>query len=323
MDLTETPKNTMWKDFFYFSKSQRIGIIFLLMILVAVIVANILLPRYFPDKLSLDKGFHDTVSVFLKSLQSRDSLRQVEWEKQTAERQKEYEEKYKHENTYPAFKQKEAATLFAFDPNQLDSAGFVKLGLQPYIASNILKYRKKGGKFRSPADFSKIYGIRSEKFTELAPYISIKSEEETSRQQAGTIKRGDIIVDINTADTTLLMQVKGIGRGYAKGIVRYRQLLGGYVSVDQLKELYGMRPENFEKIKPFCRVESIVLKKITVNTATTEKLDAHPYINFYQAKAIYQLRRKKGKLHSIDELSSLSEFSPTQIEKIKPYLSFE
>jgi DNA uptake protein ComE-like DNA-binding protein len=119
------------------------------------------------------------------------------------------------------------------------------------------------------------------------------------------------------------MQVKGIGRGYAKGIVRFRNSTGGFVSVDQLSEIYGMRPENFEKIKPFCKVDLSLVRKIDINRATVEKLNAHPYINFYQAKAIYELRRKKGKLNSISDLKILTEFTSAEVEKIKPYLIFE
>ena len=115
----------------------------------------------------------------------------------------------------------------------------------------------------------------------------------------------------------------GIGRGYAKGIIRFRQLTGGFVNVDQLTEIYGMRQENFEKILPFCKVNAALIKKIKVNKASVERLKSHPYLNFYQSKAIYELRRKKGKLNNINELKILSEFSSESLTKIEPYLSFE
>jgi len=131
------------------------------------------------------------------------------------------------------------------------------------------------------------------------------------------------MVELNSADTTQLMQVYGIGRGYAKGIVRFRQKTGGFVSVDQLSEVYGMRQENLERIRPFCKVNTDLVKKLNVNSASIERLKGHPYLNFYQSRAIYELRRKKGKLKNINDLKVLSEFSSESLSKIEPYLNFE
>ena len=119
------------------------------------------------------------------------------------------------------------------------------------------------------------------------------------------------------------MQVTGIGRGYARGIIRYRQLTGGFISVDQLSEIYGMRQENLEIIRPHCKVNQELVRKIKVNIASVERLKSHPYLNFYQSKAIYELRRKKGKLKNIKELKVLPEFTPESLAKIEPYLSFD
>jgi DNA uptake protein ComE-like DNA-binding protein len=316
----------MWKEFFYFSRGQRVGIIVLILLIVLALAVNYSLPYFYPVTEKDGAAFLNEVRIFKKSLVSRDSLRQAEWQRQYEERQRQYEEKYKNDTSYPSYKtfekKKESYALFSFDPNIIDSAGFVRLGLKPFIASNILKYRKKGGMFRSSADFAKVYGILPEKMKELAPYITITEIKQVKNEIVQT-KRTDIIVELNSADTTLLMQIKGIGRGYAKGIVRFRQSTGGFVSVDQLSEVYGMRPENLEKIRPFCSINAALVRRINVNTATAQRLDAHPYLNFYQARAIYELRRNKGKLRDISDLKVLSELSSEDLLKIKPYLSFE
>lgn len=314
----------MWKDFFYFSKGQRIGIIVLILLIIVVLIANYTLPFFFPATEKDGTAFLTEVEKFKKSLVSRDSIRKVQWQQQSDERQRLYEVKYKH-NSYPTFKtfeKKASYTLFSFDPNSIDSATFIRLGLKPYVASNILKYRKKGGVFRTATDFAKTYGISPDKFKELESYISIE-ETKPLKNDIIITKRSDIIVELNSADTTLLMQVKGIGRGYAKGIVRFRQLSGGFVSVDQLSEVRGMRPENFDRIKPFCKVNPDLIQKIKVNIVSAERLRTHPYLNFYKAKAIYELRRKKGKLHDLAELKELSELTTEDLMKLKPYLSFE
>ena len=309
----------MWKDFFYFSKSQRTGIIVLIALILFAIAANYTLPFFFPTTEKDGSAFLSEVEKFKKTLVSRDSIRQAELQRKAEERQQQYEQNYK---SFTKKTTKETYTLFTFDPNTIDSVGFVHLGLKPFIAANILKYRKAGGHFKTKEDFGKVYGILPEKFKELESYIAI-SEIKPVKNENTSVKRVDIVVELNSADTTLLMQVKGIGRGYAKGIVRFRQQTGGFVSVDQLMEIYGMRKDNLEKIRPYCKVNPDLIQKIKVNTATAERFKSHPYFNFYQAKALYELRRRKGKLKDISELSGLSEFTPEAISRLKPYLSFE
>ncbi len=312
----------MWKDFFYFSKGQRIGILVLIALILSALAANYTLPYFFPVTEKDGTAFLKEAERFKKSLLLRDSLRQADWQQKYEERQRLYKEKYKNYYSFKTSENKIAYTLTVFDPNTTDSVGFVRLGLKPYIAANIQKYRKKGGTFRTPADFAKVYGISPEKFKELEPYIKI-AEIKPAKAENATIKRIDIIVELNSADTNLLMQVKGIGRGYAKGIVRFRQVTGGFVSVDQLSEVYGMRPENLEIIRPYCKVNTTLIKKISVNIASVERLRTHPYLNFYKAKAIYELRRKKGKLRGLNDLAELSELSPGDLIRLKPYLSFD
>jgi competence ComEA-like helix-hairpin-helix protein len=309
----------MWKDYFYFSKVQRTGIIVLLSFIVLVFLANIILPHLVKKENEKPVLLQQEAAEFKKQMISIDSLRKAEYEKKIAEKY------YTHfdKETY-----NEAYSLFSFDPNKTDSTTFVRLGLKKYVIANIMKFRKKGGYFKTAESFSKVYGLQPEKFKELEPFISIsenaKPAQEASNQTLKTeTMESPIVVELNEADTTELMKVKGIGRGYAKGIIRFRKATGGFASVDQLKEIYGMTEENFQKIKPYCIVNLRLIRKINVNTASVDKLNTHPYINFYQAKAIYELRRKKIRLKSIEELTNLTEFSQESLQKINPYLSFD
>ena len=95
------------------------------------------------------------------------------------------------------------------------------------------------------------------------------------------------------------------------------------MSVEQLRELYGMTDDNFNKISPNCSVNLDLVKKIQINTASVERLNSHPYLNFYESKAIYEYRRRKGRIKTPDELKSISELKPEIIHKILPYFSFE
>jgi competence ComEA-like helix-hairpin-helix protein len=319
----------MWKDFFYFSRGQRIAIIVLLIIIGLVIALNFLLPYLVStSEPPVNKAFITEASDFEKRMVSRDSLRKAEW-------QQKFIKNYQPQNYHRYFnynkKPVEKYSLFPFDPNKADSVTLTRLGLKYYVASNILKFRKKGGVFKTPESFSKIYGISPEKFKELEPFIRIASLPE-AKIKTDTVKPArnftsakvqGIVVELNSADTTELMKVYGIGRGYAKGIVKFRQQTGGFASVNQLRELYGMSESNFQKIKSSCTVNTALIRKIKVNTASVEWLNAHPYINFYQAKAIYELRREKGKLKSVQDLKNIDEIKPDELEKMAPYLSFE
>jgi DNA uptake protein ComE-like DNA-binding protein len=312
----------MWKDFFYFSKGQRTAIIILISTIIVVIAVSALMSRFFPTN---KHPFNDSITIivqdFKRNLLSSDSLRK-------AQRQAEYESKYKQykNESYPY--ESEIYTLFKFDPNTADSSTLAKLGLRSYTITNILKYRSKGGKFKTSESFAKTYGISKEKYEELEPYIRIAQSydeqiDTNTVKNKSTLKAEKILVELNSADTSLLMQVKGIGVFYAKGIIRLRNELGGFVKVDQVREVYGMKEENFEAIREFLVINSQLIRKININTASVDRLKSHPYLSFYQAKAIYELRRKKGKLANTDELKNLEELDENTIEKIKPYLDFQ
>lgn len=304
------------KEFFYFSKSQRIGIIILLSLIFLTLVGGMLLPYLLPQKeTAVDEKFMAETKAFKSTLKDKEPTWKT-YEKRTYNN---------YENTH--------YQLFDFDPNTIDSAGFVKLGLKPYIARNILKYRGKGGKFRTPESFAKVYGLTPQKFEELKPHIRIAenkffpqnkvSFETSAASKAEFPTKKDIVVELNSADTAQLKEIRGIGSFYAKRIVGYREMLGGYSSVEQLKEVYGMRPESYEQIRSSFTVNEQLIRKINLNTVSLERLKAHPYVrSFEKAKAVYDLRKKKGKLNSISDLKELNAFSEEDLKKLTPYLNF-
>lgn len=125
-------------------------------------------------------------------------------------------------------------------------------------------------------------------------------------------------IDINTADTTQLKMIPGIASKRAARIVAYRNKLGGFVSTEQAMEATEM-PDSVLK---YMNVVPQPVRKINVNKLSVQRLMSHPYLNFYQAKAINEYRRNKGDLHSIEELSRLEAFRPTDIDRLQPYVEF-
>ena len=222
---------------------------------------------------------------------------------------------------------------FPFDPNTADSTQLLRLGLQPWQVRSLYLYRAKGGVFRRKQDFARLYGLTVKDYRRLEPYIRIGRDY----QPASTLFRSDTVRDLvrdtlrypvklregehivlNTADTTQLRKVPGIGAYFAARIVRYGQLLGGYVSVRQLDEIADFPPD----AKKFFVVEDPHPQQLNINQLTLQQLRRHPYINFYQAKSIIDYRRLHGPLRSLDDLRLSRDFPPEEIDRLKPYVSF-
>lgn len=153
-----------------------------------------------------------------------------------------------------------------------------------------------------------------EKRTYYAQPKNTANYAQTEKYAAGTV------IDLNIADSLMLCKVPGIGASFSKRIISYRKLLGGYHRPEQLQEVYGMYVELYEKIVPFFSITADSIQRLSVNKASVDQLKRHPYINFYQAKAIEDLRKKKGSITSLDEIRMLEPFNGNDYERIYPYL---
>ena len=221
---------------------------------------------------------------------------------------------------------------FPFDPNTADSSQLIRLGLQSWQVRNIYKYRARGGVYRKKEDFARLYGLTVKDYHRLEPYIRISSDYQPAATLVGDKANGASgtngvyprkidstqHVVLNTADTTTLRQVPGIGIYFAKEIVRYGQRLGGYVSVDQLDEIADFPQAS----KKYFVVQQAHPKKLNVNQLTLQQLRRHPYINYYQARAIKEYCRLHGPLKSLDDLRLSRDFPPEVIQRLAPYVTF-
>ena len=131
------------------------------------------------------------------------------------------------------------------------------------------------------------------------------------------------VVELNGADSLQLKKIPGIGSTFARRIVKYRDLLGGYASVDQLGEVYGIDAERLEALRSWFRVDTAQLHRLSVNQATLRELVRHPYLTYEQARAIVRLVQQKGKLQGWENLQLLEEFTESDQIRLLPYLSFE
>ena len=301
----------MWKDFFYFSKSERRAVLFLLTLLFVFICMWVLFPVKEEETLEQDQEGIEEIKNFLAGVH-------------------EMEERQSLQYSYDKPK-KRKVVLAAFDPNSADSIDFLQRGLSPFIAHTILQYRRAGGKFRTADDFSRVYGLSSEEFKILKPYIRIAEVFRRKQDTLHAVKKmrkdtlavykypEGTLVDLNEADTTELKKIPGIGSGIARMIVAYRNRLGGFYDTAQLKEVDYVN----EGMLKWFKLENASIHRINANKAGLDKLRTHPYMNFYKAKVIMEYRRKKGKLKSLSQLSLYEEFTEKDLERLSYYLAFD
>ncbi len=218
---------------------------------------------------------------------------------------------------------KSAAPLFHFDPNTLDSSGWRQLGLREKTVRTLLRFRQRGGRFRSAEDINRIYGLAPSDAARLRPFVRIASTASAPLPERKFKREAPQVVDINTADSAVLESLPGIGPRLAARIVHFREKLGGFCRVEQVAETYGLPDSTFRKILPLLRVGAAKLKQLAINTAAMEELSQHPYIRYKLAKAIVAYRSQHGPFKQIGDLRKMVVVDEELIAKLTPYLQLE
>lgn len=302
---------------FLLSAEQWLGVLLLIFIAGSVFL---LLHRFQPKAVEPIVVTTDSMRTTFAVYQAQqDSLRKAKWKKQYA-------------------RDTIAICMQQFDPNTADSSTLVHLGLKPWQASNMLKYRAKGGRYRKTEDLKRLYGMTDSMYLALLPYVvidtlAIDRWRDSVRMAADSVPRyvshkRDTILNLRTADTTELKMIKGIGSYRAKQIIRYREQLGGFVSVEQLREVKALQPLlkdslSTDSLLSHFFIDSVRVVPLKVNSMRVEQLQRHPYLSFEQARAIYELRRKKIHLKHLDQLRTLDCLTEQDFQRLRPYLSFE
>jgi competence ComEA-like helix-hairpin-helix protein len=219
-----------------------------------------------------------------------------------------------------------AAEPFAFDPNTASAEEFQRLGLSAKIAGNIVKYREKGGFFHEAAQFGKVYGLKEEDFQRLLPFIRIetpeaKPEAEKKSEPLAKLTSASITIDINTAAADDWQQLRGIGPSFARRIVNYRDKLGGFATIEQVAETFGLPDSTFLQIVPHLRASS-VYRKIRINEADVETLKGHPYLTWKQANILINYRANHGPFRNFEDVRSVEGLPVETLQKIEAYLEY-
>jgi len=210
---------------------------------------------------------------------------------------------------------------FSFDPNSATQEALIRLGLSDREAATLIRYREKGGKFRTKTDLRKVYGLDTVKADKLMPYVSIK--QDTFRSRAITDRRKPKpVLELNRCDSVSLVSLPGIGPVLAGRIIKYRHRLGGFARAGQLKEVYGLPEETFKLIESRVTADSAYIVRIDINSAGYREFLHVPYLEKYEITAILKYKELKGKISGINELVENKLITYEKSLRIAPYLKF-
>ena len=326
---------TYWiRDYFGFNQQETKGFLVLMTLLVIVLLCPLLFSpssNYTAEQREVDKQMLDSMQVLL-----------AKQDIQPAER-KQFAKKWEKSKPTP----NKTFDLKPFDPNTASSKELISLGLADYLAERIIKYRSKGGTFHQKSDLLKIYGFPEWLYKKWEPYILLPEKEDKSVSHSAFLesnkhekldsfevssnteslvppKRKFTIIpfDLATADTTQLKQIKGIGSKLSARIVGFRDKLGGFYALDQLNEVYGLKPEVIAELLKYAHLKSPQIRKIEINSADIKSLAVHPYISYKLARVIVNYREQHGNYMSIQDLEKVKLIKKDFIQKIQPYLNF-
>jgi competence ComEA-like helix-hairpin-helix protein len=299
-----------FKNYFSFTRRESIGIAVLFFIIVSLTVFLILRNNGI-NIIPIDyTEYEEEIRLFESQLNNK-------------------QEELLHNTNSVNTKSKDS--LFYFNPNNIDSISWLKLGFSPKQVKSIFNYKRKGGMFYTKQDVAKMYAIDSLSFLRIEPYIIIPQKEKKYFKESKNGKTSEYeykktpkLVNLNTADSLQLIELKGIGPVLSSRIINFRNKLGGFINKNQLKDIYGLKPETLENIDAFIFIEqNFTPKKININTATYEMLKEHPYIDYSLAKVIVAYRNQHGKFKKPEDVKKIHLLTEELYSKIAPYITIE
>ncbi|GAC1370885.1 MAG: hypothetical protein NVSMB30_09930 [Hymenobacter sp.] len=328
------------RRYFGYSRGEARGLVGLLALMLAAIAAPLLLrpdlPVYLP---SADQHRLDQLVAALQEHRTAAAGFALRYPRHTG--QGAY-----HGPRYPAVAR---VPLAPFDPNALSVEDWEARGVPHFVAARMVKYREAAGGFKAKAQVKKMYGLDDSVYRRLAPFLQLPNEApRRERPDYAARKPGPDgqfppfagagpgmfprkprhlqPFDLNTADTTQLMQIRGIGAGRAKWVVKYRNQLGGYLHEGQLDEVFVLKdaPDLRDSLRKYTFVApGFAPRLVNVNTASFDELYLHPYIGKPRARIIVAYRAQHGPFKRVEDLKQVPILKAEDWEKLRPYVRCE
>ncbi|MEI6577060.1 MAG: helix-hairpin-helix domain-containing protein [Bacteroidota bacterium] len=290
-----------WKSILFFSKTERKGIVTLSVIILLIIWLPLLISQLLPEDDSTLDAFAKKTKLFLE-------------EKSDPQKSSFSQNKISHDN--PENDDVSAKEISIFDPNTIGLKQWLAMGFPQKLSERILKYRDKGGKFKTKEDLQKIFGMPEALYQKVNPYIVFASANEVKIpiSPAITIE----VIEINSADSAKLGTLPGINPYLVSRIIKYRNRLGGFVDKAQFAEIYGFGAK--PQLSSLIRIDTSMIRKIDLNSCEFKELMKHPYGSYELAKSFCKFRDKYGKIKVLEEVRRAKVFPDSCFRKLYPYL---
>ncbi len=314
------------RDYFAFSQTEIKGFMFMIFLIVVLII-SVFIFDFLPDNPQTSKTI-DPKRV--EELMAKIEVKESDKKEAFQDRYTNKYEKYDSEN-FPS----KSVKLSPFDPNQASEAQLEELGIAKWMAKRIINYRTKGGQFRKKEDLQRIYDFPTDLYTKLEPYIVLpekttngeftsfpktEGNAEIKTAATGFTKESfkPVVFDLNRADTNDLKRLKGIGSKLSARIIKYRDMVGGFYSENQVKEVFGLDSIVVDEILKYATITNPSLKKIKINEVTAEEFK-HVYIRPYVAKSIIAYRQQHGNFTSKKDFEPIKLLDAKTLDKLFPY----
>lgn len=213
--------------------------------------------------------------------------------------------------------------ILPFDPNSFIVADWVNVGFSEKQAAAIVSYINRFGKLRSKQDFKKIHVVSEKKYVALEKYLLLPDSVSAIPKPYTSVKNTVEVLDLNSADSLKLLALPLVGPVITHRLLLYKNKLGGYYSVSQIKEVYGISDSAFAVIEKRLMVNDRLINKININNCSAADLSAHPYISKKQAMILFNYRVQHGAYAGEPDVKSSKAFDDAELEKIIHYLKFD
>ena len=308
------------KDFFSWSKKERIGVIALSIILLSLFFLNFFFDRWFiPES---EPWNADSLAFYSKILDSLEN--DVTSEKNPIQQKREPNKAV----------EKKKIKYYYFDPNKIGKQEWINFGFSDKQAQSILNFKRSIKGFKTTDDLSMCYVIDSNKMNELKPYIKIDTtifqtessndsflikSDSANKSNENYIENG-VLVELNQADSVQLLSIRGIGPYFSNKIITYRKQLGGYYKKEQLLEIWNFDSTRYQMIYDQILIEPNSIVKLNINQAEIDVLKFHPYIRWSLANAIVKYRIQHGNYKSVNDIKNVVLMTDSIYKKLSPYL---
>jgi DNA uptake protein ComE-like DNA-binding protein len=305
------------KEFFTWSKNERIGVIALSVFLISMFIGDVFFERIYPFS---DNSIHpDTLVVYqhiLEELEKRDAVSNVGAVLKS-----------------PTISN-ETKIKMPFYPNDLNINGWEKLGFSFKQAQSLVNYKVSMGGFKTKEDVASSFVISKRKFKDLEPYIRFHASNRRNEDgkkalaEKNVFKEEDkveerIYIDLNSVDSIRLLRLKGIGPFYSGKIITYRNQLGGYASIEQLLEIWKFDKDKLDGIRKNIWVDTSLVIQLKLNTDSILVLKRHAYLDWNHANAIVKYREQHGQFETKEGLEKIMIFNDSLLNKLYPYISLD